>query len=245
MSAFIAGVLMFLAPCTLPLVPAYLAFISGVKNNEIKAGHINKQTQKKIVINALLFVCGFTFVFISFGVLASALGSQVGSFRDELSQIGGLFIIVFGLMMLRIVRLAPLQKEYKIPVLKLIKPGHPSSSFLVGTVFAMGWTPCVGPVLASVILLATDSSTIVSGAFMLAVFSLGLAMPFMVTAFLFSEAEEKIKQYGYLSNSVTLIGGVFLIVVGMLLITQHFELIVVYGYKIFDSLHYDALYNYL
>jgi len=244
-SAFIAGVLMFLAPCTLPLVPAYLSFISGVKREELNSEELKTKTRNKILLNGLFFVLGFTFIFILFGILAGAIGSQIGQFRGLLSQIGGVFIIIFGLMMLNVIKFIPLQKEYKLALPRIIKPGNPVSSFLIGNIFALGWTPCVGPVLATVILLATDSGTLVSGGFMLGIFSLGLALPFMLTAFLYSKAETKISKYSYLSKSVNIIGGVFLIIIGWLLLTENFGLTVVYGYKLFEIFNYDALYNYL
>ena len=244
-SAFVAGVLMFLAPCTLPLVPAYLAFISGVKQEELDTPKLAEAAKRKIILNGAFFVLGFTLVFILFGVLAGAVGSQIGLFRGLLSQIGGAFIILFGLMMLNVIKFFPLQKEYKISLPKIIKPGHVGSSFLIGNIFALGWTPCVGPVLASVILLATDSATVASGGVMLAVFSLGLAVPFMITATLYSRAEQKIAKYSKLSKSINLIGGVFLVIIGLLLLTENFELTVIYGYEIFQFLNLEFFYDYL
>lgn len=244
-SAFIAGVLMFLAPCTLPLVPAYLAFISGVKAADLVDESTAKVAHRKIIVNGLFFVCGFSIVFIVFGVLAGAAGSQIGQFRSLLSQLGGIFIIIFGLMMLGILNISILQKEYKLTIPHFIKPGHPSSSFLIGTIFALGWTPCVGPVLASVILLATDSTTLVSGGLLLAIFSLGLAIPFLCTALLYAHVEKTIIKYSRASRFVSVTGGVFLIAIGILLLTENFELTVVYGYKVFELFHFDALYNYL
>ncbi len=244
-SAFIAGILMFLAPCTLPLVPAYLAFISGVRYKNSSDDKSKKQFKTKIIVNSFFFVTGFTFVFIVFGILAGAIGSHIGQFRGLLSQLGGVFIILFGLIMLNVISFVPLQKEYKFSVPKAIKPGHPSSSFLIGIFFALGWTPCVGPVLATIIFLATDSATVVSGALMLCVFSFGLAVPFMLTAFLYSRAEKKIAKYAKVSSFINIIGGVFLIFIGILLLTENFELTVVYGYRIFEFLNYDVLLDYL
>ena len=244
-SAFVAGILMFLAPCTLPLVPAYLAFISGVRKEDLNNKTTAKDARRKIVFNGLFFVLGFTLIFILFGVLAGAIGSQIGIFKGLLSQIGGVFIIIFGLLMLNVIKFLPLQKEYKISVPKIIKPGHPTSSCIIGNIFALGWTPCVGPVLATVILLATDSATIFSGGLMLGVFSLGLAVPFMMTAVLYSKAESKIAKYSKISQSVNIIGGVFLIIIGVLLLTENFELTVVYGYKFFQFFNIELIYDYV
>lgn len=244
-SAFIAGVLMFLAPCTLPLVPAYLAFISGVSKNEITNPETKRKAKRKIIFNGVAFVIGFSVVFILFGVAAGALGSQIGLFRGVLSQLGGAFIIIFGFMMLGVIKFAPLQKEFKFKLPKVIEPGHPVSAFVIGNIFALGWTPCVGPVLATVILLATDSATVVSGGFLLGVFSLGLAVPFLLTAFLYARAEQTILRYGDITRWVNIVGGIFLIIIGVLLLTENFELTVIYGYRIFEFFNFEGFYDYL
>jgi len=243
--AFLAGLLMFLAPCTLPLVPAYLAFISGVNSKEIIGNNLEEQAHKKIILNGLFFVLGFTSVFIIFGIVAGALGSYIGQWRGLFSQIGGIFIIIFGLMMLGVVKFTPLQKEYRLSLPKIVTPGQPSSSFLIGNIFALGWTPCVGPVLATIILLATDSATIISGAFMLGIFSVGLAIPFLLTAFLYGKAEPFIAKHSKISELVSTVGGLFMILIGILLLTGNFGWLVVYGYKLFEFMNYEAIYNYL
>lgn len=246
-AAFIAGVLMFLAPCTLPLVPAYLAFISGVRTEDLSDETRATAARHKIILNGTAFVLGFSVVFVVFGVAAGALGSQIGQYRSLLSQIGGVFIIMFGLLMLNLFTIAPLQKERRISLPNCIQPGHSSSAFLIGTIFALGWTPCVGPVLASVILLATDSASLVSGGLLLAIFSLGLAVPFLLTAFVYARAEKIIAQYASLSLWVSRIGGVFLLVLGFLLLTENFQFTILFGERFFDWLGGDItwIYDYL
>jgi len=230
-ASFVAGLLMFLAPCTLPLVPAYLAFISGVKQNEVQD---DKEARKKIRINAISFVLGFSTIFISFGILAGFFGSFVGPYRALLSQIGGAFIILFGLMMLNIISIAPLMRDRKITLPKFITPGEPVSAFLIGSIFALGWTPCVGPVLASVLLLATTKATVLSGAFLLALFSAGLAVPFIATAMLYARAGNLIAKYAYISRTVSIVGGLMLIGIGFLLLFDNFGLTIQYGYRFFE-----------
>jgi cytochrome c-type biogenesis protein len=243
-SAFIAGLLMFLAPCTLPLVPAYLAFISGVKQDELTGEHADK-TRRHIMHNGLAFVLGFSTIFILFGILAGLFGTFIGEFRGILTQIGGVFIIIFGLMMLNLIKIAPLMREHTLTMPASLTPGRPSSAFLIGSTFALGWTPCVGPVLASVLLLATTSTTVVQGGLLLAVFSLGLSVPFLATAFLYSRASTTIARYAHVTKWVSVIGGVFLIFIGILLLTDNFGLTVEYGYKIFNFFGIDGLFNYL
>jgi len=249
-SAFIAGILMFLAPCTLPLLPAYLAFISGVDPEEIKkGGEASKAARRKMFKNGILFILGFSVVFILFGVLAGLFGQTLVAYRIWLARIGGAFVILFGLFMLGIFKLSFLERERKFALPEKFRNkftiGSPVSSFAVGGTFALGWTPCVGPILGSILLLASSSATAFSGAVMLAVFSLGLAVPFMLVTLLFSQATKLIEKTTKYLKIVSVIGGVFLVGIGILLVTDNFELTVQYGYQIFDFFNYDALLDYL
>lgn len=244
-AVFIAGILMFLAPCTLPLVPAYLAFISGVSKDELQNPETRAKARRTIIINGAAFVVGFSLVFIIFGVLAGLLGAQIAQYRIILGQIGGGLIILFGLMMLGVIRIAPLMQDRRMKLPGFLTPGKPSSSLVIGSSFAFGWTPCVGPVLASVLLIASTSTTAWTGAALLAVFSLGLAIPFMLTAFLYSRADKLIGKMGGVSKWINYIGGAFLILLGYLLLTNQFGLTIEYGYKFFDFFNYDSLLNYL
>jgi len=239
-ASFIAGVLMFIAPCTLPLVPAYLAFISGVQG----ATATSQSDRRKIVINGLGFVVGFTVVFTLFGMLAGFFGGFIGSFREILTQLGGAAIILFGLIMFNIIKIASLQADHKIPVHSFVVPGQPMSAALIGSIFALGWTPCVGPVLASVLLLATTASTAISGGALLFIFSLGLAIPFLVTAVLYASASRTIARFAGVSKYVNIIGGIFLLCIGALLLTDNFGLTVEYGYRLFSALGLEGLFDY-
>ena len=241
-SAFVAGVLMFLAPCTLPLLPAYLAFISGVKTDEVLN---SREVRRKIFKNALAFVVGFTIVFVIFGILAGLFGSFIGQFRNILAQVGGVFIILFGLMMLNVVSLTPLLKERRLTLPVVFTPGEPLSALVIGFTFALGWTPCVGPVLASVLLLASTTTTLVSGALLLLIFSLGLAIPFLLVALLYARATMVVSRVAKVTRCISKVGGVFLIIIGVLLLTSSFGLTVEYGYKLFDWFGLNGLFDYL
>jgi cytochrome c-type biogenesis protein len=240
-ASFVAGLLMFLAPCTLPLVPAYLAFISGVKQDEVKS---NAEARRKILTNAIAFVLGFSTIFISFGILAGFFGSFVGPYRTLLAQIGGAFIIVLGLLMLQVITITPLMRNWNIALPKFITPGDPFSAFLIGSIFALGWTPCIGPVLASVLLLATTKATILSGALLLTLFSAGLAIPFIASAILYARAGNFIARYSYLSRIVNVGGGVLLIGIGFLLLFDNFGLTIQYGYQLFEFVGIGDLLEY-
>ena len=244
-SAFIAGLLMFLAPCTLPLLPAYLGFISGASLEDLKDEEKAKQVKRKIFLNGVFFILGFSIVFIFFGTLAGFLGSAFAEFRTLFARIGGALVILFGLFMLGVFKLPILQVDKRMKLPSFLKVGRPSSSLVIGSAFAFGWTPCVGPILASILLLASTSSTALQGAFLLAVFSLGLAIPFLIVAALISSATDWIQKYSKYLQVVSIIGGLFLIGLGFLLITDNFGLTIQYGYQWFDFLHYDALLDYL
>src|SRR3989344_3063397 len=178
--AFIAVILTFLAPCTLPLVPGYLGFISGVSVQDLQDTLKAKSARRKIFLNGFLFVVGFSFILILLGSLFGLGGSALVQYRIWLSRIGGIFVILFGLFMIGVLRLPFLNVEKNIGRISALKPGNPISSLIFGATFAFGWTPCVGPILGSILTLAASSATIGQGAFLLSVFSLGLAVPFLI-----------------------------------------------------------------
>ncbi|HEX9664211.1 MAG TPA: cytochrome c biogenesis protein CcdA, partial [Patescibacteria group bacterium] len=165
--AFIAGLITFLAPCTLPLVPAYLGFISGVSIEDLGDPEKIKKVRGKIFLNGLFFVIGFSAIFVMFGVAAGLIGTLFGAYRIWLARLGGIFVIIFGLFMLNVVKLPFLSKEVKVRIPSIFKKGKILNSFILGTVFGFGWTPCVGPILGSVLLLASSSATAFQGALML------------------------------------------------------------------------------
>lgn len=244
-SAFVAGLLTFLAPCTLPLVPAYLGFISGVKQNGADDPSTAETARRKIIANGVAFVLGFTLVFIFFGTLAGFLGQALAPARIWLGRTAGALVIFFGLFMLGVFRLPALQGEYRAKIPKWLTLGKPISSFAIGSTFAFGWTPCVGPILGSILLLASTSTTAWQGAFLLAVFSAGLAIPFLLIALGFSHATKYVHAIGKYLTWVSVVGGIFLILLGFLLLTDNFGLIIQYGYRLFDFLNYDRLIQYL
>lgn len=242
--AFIAGILTFLAPCTLPLVPGYLSFISGVSGADLQDPNLAKRARRKIFYNGLLYVIGFSAVFIILGSLFGLGGAALVKYRIWLSRVGGIFVIFFGLYMLGILKLPFFQfldAEKHIGG-RWLKPGRPGSSFLFGSAFAFGWTPCVGPVLGSILLLASASATVASGAVLLAVFSLGLAVPFLLIAAGIGSVGGF---FGKVSKYLNVIGGLFLIFLGYLLVTNQFAVWLSYAYRIFDFIDYDKLLDYL
>ncbi|PCI29956.1 cytochrome C biogenesis protein [Candidatus Wolfebacteria bacterium] len=243
-SALVAGLFTFLAPCTLPLVPAYLGFISGVPEKDLSNPATARIARRKIMLNGIFFVLGFSAVFIIFGTLAGLLGQALVPYRLWLTRIGGAFVIIFGLYMLDILKL-PIFKGKNLAVPKWLELGKPSSSFVIGSTFAFGWTPCVGPILASILLLASTSTTAFQGAFLLAVFSLGLAIPFLLVAFAFGKATQYIKNIEKYLNAINIIGGIFLVILGILLVTGQFNLLIIYGFELLRFFNYEAIYEFL
>lgn len=247
--AFIAGILTFLAPCTLPLVPGYLGFISGVSLEDLKKPDKAKKTRFKIFLNGLLYVIGFSLVFILLGSLFGLAGSALVKYRILLSRVGGAFIIIFGFYMILSVFKIPFLSFFSVKKQfwpgKFIKPGNPVSSFVFGSAFAFGWTPCVGPILGSVLLLASSSATVGTGAFLLAIFSLGLAVPFLLIALGIGSASRFLARISKVLNAVTFIGGIFLIFLGILLIANKFAFWLSYAYQLFNFINYESIINYL
>ncbi|MCA9365735.1 sulfite exporter TauE/SafE family protein [Candidatus Kaiserbacteria bacterium] len=241
-ASFTAGIFMFLAPCTLPLVPAYLAFIGGVKQSDLSDPDRAKFAHNKIVVNGLYFVLGFSVIFILLGVLVGFLGSQtIGPFRQFLVPVGGWFIILFGLLMLNVIKIPTLMKEHKLNFAKHIEPGTKSAALILGATFSLGWSPCIGPILASVLLVATESVT--QGAIFLTAFSLGLALPLMLTAILYSRMTGVLNVAVRFSKYMSVIGGVFLIFIGVLMVVDKFGLMVQYGYVVFEIFGFDGLFD--
>ncbi len=245
LSSFIAGVITFLAPCTLPLVPAYLGFISGVSDKELADQDTRARARKKIIKNGISFILGFTIVFVLFGFLAGFLGSQLAPFRLWLTRIGGVFVILFGLFMLGIFKLPFLNIEKRLDAVPFLTIGKPSRSFVIGGALAFGCTPCVGPILASILFLAGSSGTALSGALLLLVFSLGLSLPFILVAIAFSRATKYIQNITSKLRIVSIIGGIFLLGLGILLLTNNFSLLIQYGYELFQGINYEGILKFL
>lgn len=239
--AFIAGLLTFLAPCTLPLVPAYLGFISGVSSVELGRSGV----RGTVFANGLAFVIGWSVVFILLGTLAGFLGAALVPYRTWLTRIGGGFVILFGLFMLDVIRLPFFARERTIRVPPLFRRGRPLNSLVLGSAFGLGWTPCVGPILGSVLLLASTSATALSGAALLAVFSLGLAVPFLAIALAAGSASRLVSRATPYLRIASIIGGLFLILIGILMLTDNMPLLISYGYRLFRFINYERLLDYL
>ncbi len=214
-AAFVAGIISFIAPCVLPLVPAYIFYISGVSVEELKSSEKTKGQTRKVILSSMSFILGFSLVFIILGATATALGQFLLDKINVIMRIAGIVIVIFGLHMVGLFRIKFLYYEKKIHVRsKAITIG---GAFLVGMAFAFGWTPCIGPILASILSLAATKDTIWKGILLLSIYSLGLAIPFLLTAIAtnkFFKVFEKIKKH---FRAIEIVAGIFLIIMGIMI----------------------------
>lgn len=242
--AFIAGVLMFLAPCTLPIVPGYLAFIAGIPLSALSDPKQKRQARNIVMKNALAFCLGFTAIFMALGASAGLLGAALGEWRVLLAQAGGAVIILFGLTMLGALPLSFIMRERHLRLPAFLTLGKMSSSALIGGLFALGWSPCIGPLLATVLLLASGAGTFWYGVGLLAVFSLGLAVPFLLCALLINETTTFLTKIGWFTRLIQVAGGLGLILTGILMVTGQLGYVIASGYYLFYSSGWSALLNY-
>jgi cytochrome c-type biogenesis protein len=244
--AFIAGLLTFLAPCTLPLVPGYLGFISGVSVQDLQKGKEIEGARKKIFMNGLLYVIGFSAVFVLLGTVFGLGGIALAKYRLWLARVGGIAVIFFGLYMMGVLKLNMfrfLNSEKRLH--SALTPGKPLSALVFGMTFAFGWSPCVGPVLGTVLVLASTSASVLQGTFLLSIFSLGLAIPFLAIALGVGHAARYIKKISKYLGIISFVGGLFLVFLGVLLVTDNIVIWNSFFYNAFQIINYDALLNYL
>lgn len=212
-AAFVAGVASFLSPCVLPLIPGYLSFITGVTMADLSGG---KLPLKTVLVPSLLFVLGFSLVFVGLGASASALGSVLMQYRGVLVQVAGVLVFIFGFFMLGIIKVPWLYGEARFEMGKARSFGR-AAAFVMGMAFAFGWTPCVGPILGSILALAGSTGSVARGALLLVAYSLGLGVPFVLTAMLFGQLRGALAWLNRHSLVINRVAGVLLMIVGVLI----------------------------
>ena len=179
-AALIAGLVSFLSPCVLPLVPPYLIYLTGATIEHLENDETESASKRAVMISAVMFVLGFSTVFVALGASASLIGELIRTWSAELSIVAGIVIIVMGLHFLGITQIALLHRQKRLQV---AKPVGLWGAYVMGLAFAFGWTPCIGPILTAILTLAGSEQTVTKGAGLLAVYSLGLGIPFIVAAF--------------------------------------------------------------
>jgi cytochrome c-type biogenesis protein len=180
LAALLAGLVSFLSPCVLPLVPPYLVYLAGTSLERLAGAEPEPHVRRDTALAALLFVCGFSTVFVARGASASVIGAVIRAYSASLSIIAGIVIIVMGLHFLGILRIDLLLRQKRM---EMVKPVGLWGAYVMGLAFAFGWTPCIGPILAAILAVAASEQTVAKGAALLAVYSLGLGIPFMLAAF--------------------------------------------------------------
>jgi cytochrome c-type biogenesis protein len=220
-AAFLAGLVSFLSPCVLPLVPGYVSLISGVGVEELKVQETG--IFRKLMLNSVAFIAGFSIVFITLGAISTEVGQLAARYKSTLAEIAGVVIIVFGLHLTGILRINALYADKR---LHSVKGGStPWGAFLIGFAFAFGWTPCVGPILAVILGFAAAQNSVSKGILLLTVYSLGLAVPFLLTAL---GIERFLKFYGSFRrhmHALEVVSGGLLIALGVLLVFGKFTLL--------------------
>lgn len=222
-AALFAGLLSFFSPCILPLIPAYFSFITGLSLDELMED--KKETRKKVIMSTLFYVAGFSFIFILFGASASFLGGVASQYSWVVRYLGGGIILVFGFHLLGVINIKGFNFEKKIHVKK--KPLHLMGTFVIGMAFGAGWSPCIGPMLGSILIVAGNQNTVLEGILLLGIYSAGLAIPFLIMSFFINSVLEFMKRTTKFLGVINKISGILLIAIGLLLIFDKFRLLAV------------------
>src|SRR5918993_1014682 len=222
LAAFAAGFLSFISPCVLPLIPGYISFISGLTLEEMQGGGAAaaSTSRRHVLLASLAFVLGFTVIFVAAGASATAIGRFLYEQAPIVEKIAGTLLVIFGLHMMGVFRIRLLENDKRIHTQK--KPAGPLGAFLVGTAFAFAWTPCIGPILGGILGLAASRESVSEGMQMLAMYSLGLGVPFLLTSVAinqFFSAAARIRRH---YHAIEMISGGLLIVVGLLIFFDQF-----------------------
>jgi cytochrome c-type biogenesis protein len=234
LAAFGAGLLSFISPCVLPLIPGYLSYISGLSLDEMRgtpavaggtavAVASPAGVRRQVVLSSLAFIVGFSLVFISLGAAASAIGQFLAQRQALFNRIAGAVIVIFGLHTMGVLRIEWLYAEKRVHTSR--KPAGFIGAGLVGVAFAFGWTPCIGPILAGILAVAGSQETVAKGVRLLAVYSLGLGVPFLATALMidrFFSAMGRIRRH---YHTIEIVSGALLVVIGLLIFTNKFTVI--------------------
>ena len=229
----LAGLLSFLSPCVLPIVPGYLCFLAGTSLDKIASGE-DASKERNVFYFALSFVCGFSTVFILLGASATLLSGIVYEYLDILRVVGGIIIIIFGIHFMQIIQLPFLNRDTRYQI-ESYRPGI-VGSYVIGLSFAFGWTPCIGPILGSVLSIAASSETVTYGIVLLMLYSAGLGIPFLLAAYAingFMRFLSKIRNY---IRAIEIFTGVLLVIFGILILTNRIQELAFFFIKYFPFL---------
>jgi len=216
--AFAAGLLSFLSPCVLPLIPSYITYITGISFADLQAEHPSHIIRQKSIFHSLCFICGFTAVFVLLGASATFIGSFLNDNAFIIRRVGGILLVLLGVHVTGLVPLKFLLGEKRVSIKH--KPAGYAGSFLVGIAFAAGWTPCIGPILAAILAVAATEERVYQGILLLLVYSLGLGVPFFLSALAMHQFLTVFNRFKKYIRIFEIITGVFLVMVGVLIYTN-------------------------
>lgn len=217
-AAFVAGLVSFLSPCVLPLVPAYVSYIAGESLEDL-TGETTARTRAAAVLLSLFFVLGFSTVFVLLGAGATAAGDLLLTYRYELSYVAGAIVIVFGLFMMGVFRIGWFDRDVRMQI--NVPGGRPVAAYGLGAAFAFGWTPCIGPILGAILAVAATTSTVGQGVALLAIYSLGLGVPFLIAAASTGLFVRRMKGLGRWGRRIQVAAGAILVVMGIAMLTGY------------------------
>lgn len=216
-AAFIAGLVSFFSPCIFPLVPGYFTFITGFSLDQL-TGEYDARIRKKVFLSTAAYVSGFSAVFILMGASASFIGGIVFEYRNIIRVAGGLIVILLGIHLTGIIRIKSLEFEKRIQVRN--KPLDYIGAFLVGTAFGAGWSPCIGPLLGSILIYAGSRETVFEGIYLLAFYSAGLAVPFIIISVFINFLMTFVKKVSFAMKYINVAAGILLVFIGLFLVAN-------------------------
>jgi cytochrome c-type biogenesis protein len=218
--AFTAGMLSFLSPCVLPLIPSYVTFVTGLSLENVQ------RSRRTVMIHSILFIIGFSLIFIAMGATATILGRMLGYYRGWIGRIGGVLLIIFGLYLLGVFRIAAFDRDRRMHVAD--KPLGYLGTVFVGLAFGAGWTPCIGPILGGVLTYTASEANLQRGIMLLSAYSLGLAVPFLVASLAIDRFVAVFQRYKHWIVWVSRASGILLIAVGLLMVFDYFTILASY-----------------
>ncbi len=223
--AFTAGILSFISPCVLPLIPSYLTYITGISFDELVESR-SRSVRRRTLFHSLFFILGFTLVFVALGASATYVGNFFQENQVLIRRVGGVIVVLLGIHITGLVKFNLLEREKRFEFND--KPLGYLGSVLVGIAFAAGWTPCIGPILASILLYASTSENVGSGVILLVAYSLGLGLPFLVSALAFNTFLSYFSRFNRYLRIVSIVSGIFLVIVGFMLIFDYLSIFAQY-----------------
>ena len=231
--AFIAGLLSFLSPCVLPLIPSFITYITGLSFSDLQAEHPSHKVRQQTIVHTLLFIAGFTTVFVLLGASATFIGGFLQEHMNTIRKVGGILIIIFGIHVTGLVPIHLLLGEKRVTVHR--KPAGYLGSFVVGLAFAAGWTPCIGPILASILMVAATEETVSQGVLLLFTYSMGLAIPFFLSSLAMHQFLVVFNRFKKHIRIFEIVTGVFLIIVGIMIFSNYLSVLARFSMKWFGG----------